>query len=81
MLLQGYKKDVFLAVIKLHCVFMAAVDQCGAMLVLDMCTHLALSCTVAMIFMKMFKYGNTCVQKPFFDVKLSNRRDFKFTHC
>ena len=56
MLLQGlYKKMFLFAAIKLQCVFMAAVDQCGAMLVLDMYTHLVLSCTVAMIFIKMLK--------------------------
>ena len=56
-------------------VFMAAVDQCGAMLVLDMCTHLALSCTVATSFIKMFKYGNICGQTPFSTLsKLSNRQ-------
>ena len=58
---KGYINLMFLfPVIKLHWVFMAAVDQCGAMLVLHMCTHLALSCTVAMIFIKMLKYGNIC---------------------
>ena len=79
--LQGlYKKMFLFAVIKLHCVFMVAVDQFGAVLILDMCTHFAFSCTVAMIFIKMLKYGNICGQKPFSSL-LSNRRDFKFTHC
>ena len=79
MLLQGlYKKMFLLAVIKLHCVFMAAVDQCGAMLVLDMCTHLTLSCTVPMIYIKMLKCGNISIyimwSKTFFDVVVKSSR-------